>query len=85
MSIVVNSMVQSKDYTLKRSERKAQIISRELWAELKAKVTDLTPLQLPVERGVIAHHTGNADNRCFTISKISYFQRLESVVDKLLI
>ena len=47
------------------------IIPRVLWAddELKPNTTDLKPLSLPVI-GVVAHHTGVIENRCFTIGKL---------------
>ena len=47
------------------------IIPRVLWAddELKPNTTDLKPLSLPVI-GVIAHHTGVIENRCFTIGEL---------------
>ena len=46
----------------------SRIIKREEWADktLKANISDLEPLKLPVPRGVIAHHTSVADNRCFS-------------------
>jgi len=45
-----------------------RIIPREEWADkrLKANISDLEPLSLPVSRGVIAHHTSVPDNRCFS-------------------
>ena len=52
-----------------RTKRSFRIISRDQWAskELKPNVADLEKLQLPLEAGVIAHHSGNIGNRCFTI------------------
>ena len=48
-----------------------RIIPREEWADkrLKANISDLEPLSLPVSRGVIAHHTSVPDNRCFSYSE----------------
>ena len=45
----------------------SRIIKRDEWADkkLKANISDLVPLSLPVS-GVIAHHTSVADNRCFS-------------------
>ena len=69
-TIVINS-IQSR-FNLLESELKLDnnIIPRVLWAddELKPNTTDLKPLSLPVI-GVIAHHTGNIENRCFTIGE----------------
>ena len=46
----------------------SRIIKRDEWADkrLTANISDLEPLLLPVSRGVIAHHTSVADNRCFS-------------------
>lgn len=45
-----------------------RIIPRKEWAdkELKANTNDLKPLPLPVPRGVIALHTSDAKNQCFS-------------------
>ena len=45
-----------------------RIISRQQWAnrELKRNISDLIQLELPVEKGLVAHHTSVAENRCFT-------------------
>ena len=52
----------------KTSERSFQIVRKDQWAdkELKVNVTDLEPLQIPVQAGVVAHHSGESGNRCFT-------------------
>lgn len=54
-----------------RTKRSFRIISRDQWAskELKPNVADLEKLHLPLEAGVIAHHSGNIGNRCFTIGE----------------
>ena len=48
-----------------------RIIPREEWAdkELKANISDLEPLPLPVPRGVIALHTSVSDNSCFSYGR----------------
>jgi len=53
-----------------------RIIPRVLWAddELKPNTTDLKPLSLPVI-GVIAHHTGDIEHRCFTIGELHNLKR----------
>ena len=70
-TIGINS-IQSR-LNLLESELKLDnnIIPRVLWAddELKPNTTDLKPLSLPVI-GVIAHHTGVIENRCFTIGEL---------------
>ena len=46
-----------------------RIIPRDQWAneEFKRNLTDLIQLEKPVQAGVIAHHSGRSENRCFTI------------------
>ena len=50
------------------SEGSVRIIQKDQWAdkELKVNVSDLEPLKIPVQAGVVAHHSGQAVNRCFT-------------------
>ena len=69
-TIGINS-IQSRLNLLESELRLDDIIPRVLWAddELKPNTTDLKPLSLPVI-GVIAHHTGDIENRCFTIGKL---------------
>ena len=56
----------SEDMLTKKTFR---IIPRDQWAneELKPNITDLIQLEKPVQAGVIAHHSGKIENRCFTI------------------
>ena len=67
-SSVSNLSTDLSKVSVKTSERSFQIVRKDQWAdkELKVNVTDLEPLQIPVQAGVIAHHSGNAVNRCFS-------------------
>ena len=63
--------MQPLDSQIKPSiSRELNIIPREQWAskDLKRNITDpdFVQLRLPVEKGVIAHHTSVPENRCFT-------------------
>ena len=54
--------------TVLTSESSFRIIRKDQWADKEVKVnfTDLEPLQIPVQAGVVAHHSGKSENRCFT-------------------
>ena len=43
-----------------------EIIPRQKWAERKAVKDDLIKLKLPVEVGVIGHHTGRREHQSST-------------------
>ena len=67
-SSVSNLSTDLSKFSDKTSKTSFQIVRKGQWAdkELKVNVTDLEPLQIPVQAGVIAHHSGNAVNRCFS-------------------
>ena len=66
---------ESKDTTSKKSFR---VIPRDQWANigLEPNVTDLEQLETPLQAGVVAHHSGNIANRCFTIRMYRNYKEL---------